>query len=148
PPPPAQAAVPVPPPGLRTAPAVLVAQHDPRARVAVDYALTQATWAPDTYVAQQARLAGLSTGQALADLTPRAGAPPAAVAARLKAAGSSSQATLIATAATAARKVVVVYKAIATGVGRSAGHPDYQIAHVTLTPSGRRWLVSGFEIQP
>ncbi|MCA1657563.1 MAG: hypothetical protein LC713_07650 [Actinobacteria bacterium] len=148
PPPPAQVAVPVAPPGLRTPPAVLTAQHDPLVRIAVDYTLTQATWSPDTYVDQQAHLAELSTGQALADLTPRPGEPPAAVAARLKAAGSSSRATLIATDATAARQLVVVYKAVATGVGRSTGHPDYQIAHVTLTRSGRGWLVSGFQIQP
>ena len=148
-PPPARLTVPVPPARLTTPPAVLAGQRDPLVRVAVDYALTQATWSPDTYVAQQAHLATLSTGQALADLTPRAGQPPAAVAARLAAAGSSSQATLIGTdGPTPSHEVVVAYKASATGIGRSTGHPDYAIAHVTLTPHAHGWLVSGFAIQP
>jgi hypothetical protein len=148
-PPPARLTVPVAPARLTTPPAAVAGQRDPVVRVAVDFALTQATWSPDTYVAQQAHLATLSTGQALTDLTPRPGQPPAAVAARLAAAGSSSQATLIGTdGPTPGHQVVVAYKATATGLGRSTGHPDYAIAHVTLIPHGHGWLVSGFAIQP
>ena len=147
--PPARLAVPVPPARLTTPPAVLAGQRDPLVRVAVEYTITQATWSPDTYVAQQARLAGLSTGPALAELAPRPGAPPAAVAAQLAAAGSSSQATLLGVdGPTPGRQVVVAYKATATGIGRSTGHPDYAIAHVTLTPNAHGWLVSSFAIQP
>ncbi len=147
--PPARPTVPVAPSQLRTPPAALAAQRDALVRVAVDYTLTQATWSPDTYVAQQAHLAGLSTGPALAELAPRRGQPPAAVAAQLAAAGASSQATLLGIdGPTPGNQVVVAYKATATGVGRSTGHPDYQVAHVTLTPHAHGWLVSGFAIQP
>lgn len=148
-PPRPRAVAPVAPAGLRTPPAVVAAQRDAEVRVAVDYVLTQATWSPDTYVAQQALLAAMSSRQALAELAPRPGQPPAAVAAQLKAAGSSSRATLLGTdGPNPAHQVVVAYKTIATGLGRSTGHPDYQLGHVTLTPNARRWLVSGFEVQP
>ena len=148
-PPPARPTVPVPPARLTTPPAVLAGQRDPLIRLAVDYTLTQATWSPDTYVAQQAHLATLATGQALAELAPRPGQPSAAVAAQLAAAGSSSQATLLGVdGPTLGHQVVVAYKASATGIGRSTGHPDYAIAHVTLTPHAHGWLVSSFAIQP
>lgn len=148
-PPRPRAVAPVAPTGLRTQAAVLAAQRDAQVRVAVDYVLTQATWSPDTYVAQQAHLADLATGQALAELAPRPGQPPAAVAAQLKAAGSSSRATLIGTdGPDPAHEVVVAYTTIAAGVGRNTGHPDYQLAHVTLTPHAHGWLVSAFEVQP
>jgi hypothetical protein len=133
--------------GLRTPTAVVAAQSDAQVRVAVDYTLTQATWSPDTYVSQQAQLAALSTGAALAELAPRPGQPPAAVAAQLKAAGSSSRATVIGTDSIG-DQVVVAYKTQATGTGRNAGQPDYQLAHVTLVADGSRWLVSDFQVQP
>ena len=66
-------------------------------RVAVDYTLTQATWSPDSYLAQKARLARLSTGRARAQLTVRDGQSPATVVAHLRAARSSSSAALIGT---------------------------------------------------
>jgi hypothetical protein len=148
-PPPARRTVPVSPSRLRTPPAAVAVQRDVLVRVAVDYTLTQATWSSDTYVAQQAHLASLSTGQALAELVPRPGEPPAAVAAQLAAAGSSSQATLLGTdGPTPGQQVIVAYKATATGIGRSTGRLDYAIAHVTLTPHAHGWLVSAFAIQP
>jgi hypothetical protein len=129
--------------------AALAELSDAQVRVAVDYALTQATWSPDTYVAQQAQLAVLSTGAALAELAPRPGQPPAVVAAQLKAAGSSSRATVIGTdGPNPGREVVVAYKTQATGTGRNAGQPDYQLAHVTLVAHGSRWLVFDFQVQP
>jgi hypothetical protein len=140
---------PVAPTGLRTPTAAVAAQSNAEVRVAVDYTLTQATWSPNTYVAQQAQLAALSTGGLLAELAPRPGQPPAAVAAQLQAAGSSSRAGLIgADGPTPQHHVVVAYKTLATGVGRNPRQADYQIAHVTLTPHSGGWLVSNFAIQP
>ena len=128
-----------------------VARHrrDPRVRVAVEYVLAQATWSADTYVAQQARLARLATGRALAQLAPRDGQPPAAVAATLVAAVSSSQASVIGTdGPNLSHQVVVAYKTHASGAGRDPARADYQIAHVALTRRHGRWLVSTFAIQP
>jgi hypothetical protein len=131
--------------GLRTP---LARQRDPLLRVAVDYALTQATWSPDTYLAQKARLARLSTGRARAQLAVSTAAP-AGVVAQLRAAGSSSTASLIGSdGPTAQHQVVVAYKVLATGVGRTAGRADYELAHITLTRHHRAWLVSDFAIQP
>jgi hypothetical protein len=127
--------------------AALAELSDAQVRVAVDYALTQATWSPDTYAAQQAQLAVLSTGAALAELAPRPGQPPAAVAAQLNAAGSSSRASLVGTDSIG-DQVVVAYKTQATGTGRNAGQPDYQLAHVTLVAHASRWLVFDFQVQP
>ena len=71
----------------------------------------------------------------------RDGQSPAGVAAQLRAAGSSSTATLIGTdGPTAAHEVVVAYKVLATGAGRTPGRTDYQIAHVTLTRQHGAWL--------
>ena len=128
-----------------------VARHrrDPRMRVAVEYVLAQATWSADTYVAQQGRLARLATGPALAQIGPRDGQPPAAVAATLRAAGSSSHAFLVGSDGPDSRgRVVVAYKTHATGAGRDPARADYQITHVTLTRRHGRWLVSRFAIQP
>jgi hypothetical protein len=136
-------------PSLRTTTAAVAAQTDAEVRIAVVYALTQATWSPDTYVSQQARLAALSTGQALAQLATRAGQPPAAVAAQLAAAGASSKAALIgADGPNPEHQVVVAYKTIATGAGRNTGQPEYAIARLTLTRRSKQWLVSSFAIQP
>lgn len=137
------------PDGVRVPAGVVRARRDPRLRVAVEYVLAQATWSADTYVDQQARLARLATGSALAQLMPRDGQPPAAVAATLKAAGSSSRATLIGTdGPNSGRRVVVAYKTHATGSARNPARAEYEIAHVTLTRRHGRWLVSGFAIQP
>jgi hypothetical protein len=137
------------PVGLRTPGAVVGVQRDALVRLAIQYTLTQATWSPDTYLAQRGRLAELSIGQARAQLTPRDGQSPARVAAALKAAGSSSTATLLgADAPNDNDEVVVAYKVHATGSGRDADQTDYQVAHVTLTRRHGRWLVSGFAIQP
>jgi hypothetical protein len=124
-------------------------RRNPLVRVAVQYVLRQATWSADTYVHQQARLARLATGRALAQLKPRDGQPPAAVAATLKAAGSSSQAFLVGSDGPDSRdQVVVAYKTHASGAGRHPAHADYEIAHVTLTRRHGRWLVCAFAIQP
>jgi hypothetical protein len=140
--------VPAAPSGLR-APGGVVRGRHPLVDVAVEYVLRQATWSADTYVDQQARLARLATGRALAQLAPRDGQPPAAVAATLKAAGSSSQAFLVGTdGPSPGRQVVVAYKTHATGAGRDRARADYEIAHVTLTHRHGRWLVSRFAIQP
>jgi hypothetical protein len=137
------------PHGLRVPADVVRERRDPLVRVAVEYVLTQATWSADTYVDQQARLARLSTGSALAQLAPRDGQSPAAVAATLAAAGSSSRATVIATDGPNSRhQVIVAYKTHATGSAHQQGRPDYQIAHVTLTRRRGRWLVDRFAIQP
>ena len=137
------------PTGVRTPARVIDAQRNRVVRVAVDYTLTQATWSADSYVAQRARLAELATGPALAQLAPRDGQPPAAVAAQLTAARSSSRASLIGTdGPTRRHEVVVVYKVRATGSGRSADRRDYHVAHLTLTPRHGRWLVSRFAIAP
>jgi len=118
-------------------------------RVAVDFTLTQATWSGDSYLVQKARLAQRSTGRARAQLTLPGGQSPATVAAQLKAAGSSSTAKLLGTdGPTREHKVVVAYKARATGAGRNADQVDYQLAHVTLTRHNGHWLVSDFAIQP
>jgi hypothetical protein len=118
-------------------------------RDAVEYVLRQATWSADSYVDQQARLAMLATGPALAQLAPRDGQPPAAVAAQLDAAGSSSTASLIGSDGPNSRhEVIVAYKTHATGAGRNPAQADYEIAHVTLTQRHGRWLVSRFAIQP
>jgi hypothetical protein len=137
------------PVGVRVSSDVLRGRGDPLVRVAVEYVLAQATWSADTYVAQQARLARLATGSALAQLAPRDGQPPAAVAATLAAAGSSSRAAVIGTDGPNPRhQVVVAYKTHATGSARHQGRPDYEIAHVTLTRRHGRWLVWNFAIQP
>jgi hypothetical protein len=126
-----------------------VEQRDPLVRIAVDYTLTQATWSPDTYLAQKARLARLSTGRARAQLAITGDQAPADVAAQLRAAGSTSRASLIGTDGPSAKHdVVVAYKTLATGVGRTPGRADYRLAHVTLTRHDGAWLVSGFAIQP
>ena len=118
-------------------------------RLAVDYTLTQATWSPDTYLAQKARLARQSTGRARAQLAVSGRQSPADVVAQLRAARSSSSATLIGTDGPSSEHVVVVaYKVLATGAGRTPGHPDYQIAHVTLTRQHGAWLIFDFAIQP
>lgn len=137
------------PVGVRVPTGVLRGRRDPRLRVAVEYVLAQATWSADTYVDQQARLARLATGSALAQLAPRDGQPPAAVAATLKAAGSSSRATVIGTDGPNPRhEVVVAYKTHATGSARNPARAEYEIAHVTLTRRHGRWLVASFAIQP
>jgi hypothetical protein len=137
------------PQGPRTPGAVVGEQRDPRVRLAIQYTLTQATWSPDTYLAQRGRLAELSIGQARAQLTARDGQPPARVAAALKAAAASSTATLLgADTPNSEPEVVVAYKVHATGSGRAADQTDYQIAHVTLTRHHGRWLVSTFAIAP
>ena len=118
-------------------------------RVAVDYTLTQATWSPDTYLAQKARLARHSTGRARAQLAVSGRQSPADVVAQLRAARSSSSATLIGTDGPSREHVVVVaYKVLATGAGRTPGRPDYEIAHVTLTRQHGAWLIFDFAIQP
>jgi len=123
-------------------------QRDPLVRVAVDYALTQATWSPDSYLAQKARLARLSTGRARAQLTARDGQSPATVVAHMRAARSSSSAALIGTDGPSRERVVVVaYMVLATGAGRT-GRPAYEIAHVTLTRQQGAWRVIDFAIQP
>jgi hypothetical protein len=137
------------PTGVRTPAAVLDAQRERQLRVAVDYTLTQATWSADTYLAQRARLAERATGRALAQLADRDGQPPAAVAARLRAARSSSRASLLGTdGPSAEHDVVVAYKVLATGTGRTPKRADYQLAHVTLTRRDGAWLISRFAIQP
>jgi hypothetical protein len=137
------------PTGLRAPADVVRAQRDPLVAVAVRYVLTQATWSPDTYVAQQARLTRLATGRALAQLQPRDGQPPGAVAATLAAAGASSRASLIGTdGPNPGHQVVVAYKTHATGAGRNTARADYQLAHVTLTRHDGRWLVWSFAIAP
>jgi len=123
-------------------------QGDPLVRAAVDYTLTQATWSPDSYLAQKARLARLSTGRARAQLTVRDGQSPANIVAHMRAARSSSSATLIGTDGPSRERVVVVaYKVLATGTGRT-GRPDYEIAHVTLTRQQGAWRVIDFAIGP
>ena len=123
-------------------------QRDPLVRAAVDYTLTQATWSPDSYLAQKARLARLSTGRARAQLTVRDGQSPANIVAHLRAARSSSSATLIGTdGPTREHVVAVAYKVLATGTGHT-GRPDYEIAHVTLTRQQGAWRVIDFAIQP
>ena len=115
----------------------------------MDYALTQATWSPDTYTRQLGRLQSLATGAAAAQLATRQS--PAAAEAALAAAGASSRATLMATdgpTAGPAPQVVVVAKVLATGQGRNPRVPDYQVCHLTLTHTARGWLVSSFQIQP
>ena len=137
------------PHGVRVPAEVVGARRDQRVRVAVEYVLTQATWSADTYVDQQARLARLASGRALAQIGPRDGQPPAAVAATLKAAGSSSHASVIGTdRPNLSHQVVVAYKTHASGAGRDPARADYQIAHVALTRRHGRWLVSTFAIQP
>jgi hypothetical protein len=127
----------------------VVKQRDPLVRVAVDYTLTQATWSADTYLAQKARLARLSTGRARAQLAVTADQAPADVAAQLRAAHSSSRASLIGTdGPNAKHEVVVAYKVLATGTGRPPGRADYQLAHLSLARHGRSWLISDFAIQP
>jgi hypothetical protein len=139
----------------RTAPAParlctpVVDQRDLLVRVAVDYTLTQATWSRDTYLAQKARLARMSTDRARAQLAITGDQAPADVAAQLRAAHSSSRASLIGTDGPSAQhEVVVAYKVLATGTGRTPGRADYQLAHLTLTRHDGAWLVSRFEIQP
>ena len=141
---------PTPPPtGLRTSATIVAAQRDRLVRLAVDYTLTQATWSPDTYVAQRRRLAELAIGQARAQLTPRDGQSPAGVAAALRAAGASSTATLLGTdGPTARHEVVVAYTTRATGTGRAAERSDYHVARVTLTRHAGAWHVSTFAIDP
>jgi len=137
------------PDGLRTPGDIVDAQRDPLVRVAVEYTLTQATWSPDTYVAQRGRLAELATGQARAQLTPRDGQSPAGVAGALKAAGASSTATLLGTDGPSARHdVVVAYKVRATGSARAPDSTDYHVARVTLTRQRATWLISTFAIEP
>ena len=137
------------PQGLRTPTTVVAAQRDPLARLAIDYALTQATWSADTYVAQRGRLAQLATGRARAQLTPRDGQSPVSVAARLRAAGASSTASLLGSdGPDAKQRVVVAYKTVATGTGHTIGAADYQIAHVTLARQHGRLLISDFAIAP
>jgi hypothetical protein len=134
------------PTGLRTP---IIQQRDRLVRVAVDYTLTQATWSPDTYLAQKARLARMSTGRARAQLAVTGDQAPADVAAQLRAAGSSSRASLLgADGASPEHEVVVAYKVLATGAGRVRGRADYQLAHVALARRDGAWLVSRFEIQP
>ncbi|MCA1699458.1 MAG: hypothetical protein LC790_11410 [Actinobacteria bacterium] len=129
-------------------PAVPGQQRDPLVRVAVDYTLTQATWSPDRYLAQKARLARLSTGRARAQLTVRDGQSPVDIVAHMRAARSSSSATLIGTDGPSRDRVVVVaHKVLATGTGHTGG-PNYQIAHVTLTRQHGAWRVIDFAIQP
>ena len=129
-------------------PAVAGQQRDPLVRAAVDYTLTQATWSPDSYLAQKARLARLSTGRARAQLTVRDGQSPANIVAHLRAARSSSSATLIGTDGPSRERVVAVaYKVLATGAGHT-GRPDYEIAHVTLTRQQGAWRVIDFAIGP
>ena len=131
---------------MRTPARVIDAQRDRLVRVAVDYTLTQATWSADTYVAQRARLAELATGPALAQLAPRDGQPPAAVAAQLTAARSSSRASLIGTdGPTRRHEVVVVYKVRATGSGRSADRRDYQVGAPHAHPQTRP--LAGVEVR-
>jgi hypothetical protein len=142
--------VPAAPSALQAPADAVRARRDQLVDVAVEYVLRQATWSADTYVDQHARLARLATGQALAQLAPRDGQPPAAIAATLKAAGSSSHAFLAGTdgPSPGRHRDVVAYKTHATGTGRHLGRPDYQAAHVTLTHRHGRWLVSRFAIQP
>jgi hypothetical protein len=137
------------PSGLRTPAAVVKAQRHPFVAVAVEYTLTQATWSPDTYLRQKARLAQLSTGRARSQLAVARGQSPAAIAVYMKAAGASSKASLLGTdGPTRHRRVVVAYKVLATGAGRTPRRADYRIAQLTLTPRNGAWLVSTFAIQP
>ena len=71
------------PTGLLTPARVVAAQRNAIVRVAVEYALTQATWSPDTYARQLQRLQSLATGAAAAQLATRQ--PPAAAEASLQA---------------------------------------------------------------
>ena len=137
------------PAGARTPVDVVNAQTDRLVRLAVDYTLTQATWSPDTYLAQKARLARLSVGRARAELAVPAGVTPADVVAQLRAAGSSSRAQLLGVdGPNRLHEVVVAYKVLATGAGREPGRASYQVAQVTLTRHRSTWLVSTFAIQP
>ncbi|MCA1679735.1 MAG: hypothetical protein LC777_12700 [Actinobacteria bacterium] len=146
---PSAPSTPSPAPQRLRAPGAVVGVQDARVRLAIGYTLTQATWSPDSYLAQRGRLAELSIGHARAQLTPRDGQSSAGVAAALKAANSSSTATLLgADAPNANNEVVVAYKTHATGSARAADQTDYQIAHVTLTRRHGRWLVLNFAIQP
>ena len=142
-------AAPPAPTGLRTPTPGVAGVGEGLVDVAVDYALTQATWSPDTYVSQRARLADMATGPALAQLTPRDGQPPAAIAAQLRAAGSSSRAVLLGSDhPPRSQRVIVATKVIATGRGRDADHADYAIAHLSLVRSGGAWRVLTFQIAP
>lgn len=137
------------PTGLQTPERVVAAQRNAIVRVAVEYALTQATWSPDTYARQLQRLQSLATGPAAGQLLTRQ--PPAAAEASLRAAGASSRSTLMATDGPTpgtAPQVVAVVKVLATGQGRNPGVADYEVCHVTLTRTTGRWLVSNFQIQP
>ena len=135
-----------PPSGLRAAPSQL---PDALMRAAVDFTLTQATWSPDSYVAQKGLLAAASTGLARTQLATPDGQSPTAVARLLKVAGSSSRASLLGTdGPDQDRRVVVAYKTVATGSGRARDRADYPIAHVALVRQHGRWLVSNFAIQP
>jgi len=136
-------------PALRTPAAVLAAQRNAVVRVAVDYALTQATWSPGTYIAQLAHLATLAVGPAAAQLTPTRA--PAATVNALRAAGASSRAVLLASDGPTpgpAPTVVVITRVSATGAGRNPNVPDYQVCHLTLTHTPAGWRVAQFAIQP
>ncbi len=141
-----QPTVAAPPSGLRAAPSRL---RDELVRAAVNFTLTQATWSPDTYVAQKGLLAAASTGLARAQLATPDGQSPTAVARLLNAAGASSRASLLGTdGPDESHRVVVAYKTVVTGSGRARDRAAYEIAHVTLVREHGRWLVSTFAIQP
>lgn len=130
-----------------------IRDRDEATRVAVDYAITQATWTPDTWISQQQRLRDLSTGQARDELD--RGTPLDEQAQAIADARSTSRATFLAADYERGRPptseratVVVVLRVVAGGEGRQDTYPEHTInrAKLTRTPAG--WRVSSYVTLP
>lgn len=130
-----------------------VDRRDERIRVAVDFAATQATWTPDTWIRQQRRLGTLATGSAKAELNPT-DLPLEDQAQALRDAKATSRATFLAADISQGRDdaseatVIVVLKVIAGGAGRQESNPDYTVNQAKVQRTSAGWRVRDYTTLP
>jgi hypothetical protein len=143
-------------PGQPTAdPVPVVSRRDPRVAVAVDYALTQATWTPQTWVQQIEHLQTLATGAARKEI--HRASDGVSLEAQARALGSSqmtSRATFLGADiakgrdSESAATVIVVLRVQASGEGRQTSGVDYTVNEAQLTKASGGWRVSRYLTQP
>jgi len=130
-----------------------VSRRDERVRVAVDFAVTQATWTPDTWIPQQKRLGTLATGAAKAELNPT-DLPLEDQAQALRDAKATSRATFLAADVSEGRDdpseatVIVVLKVVAGGAGRQESNPDYTVNQAKVQRTSAGWRVRNYSTLP
>jgi hypothetical protein len=139
--------------GATTPPLPELDRRDERIRVAVDFAVTQATWTGDTWLKQQERMKALASGRALRDLE-HVDVPLADQAQVIADSKLTSRASFLAADIRKGRDspteatVIVVLKVQAGGAGRKDDVPDYTVNQATVSKVDGEWRVTNYVTLP